>query len=128
MIRIDSDWKPIKYHCFDRRKIRGQTVVAGVPPHVDTQRVFRLEKQARQSSRNVSTGGGEETREDHERNLTFSGRFVIGQQTDYRGNKGTPFFERDDDLSLPVCERKKATRRCKQIIAEQTERLKMKRA
>lgn len=69
-----------------------------------TQRVFSSRKQVRQSSRNVSTGG-EETREDHEESH-FLWRFVIGQEADYRGNKGTPFFERDD-LSLPVCVERK---------------------
>ena len=71
VIRIDSDWEPIK-HCCDRRKIRGQTVrVAGVSPGS----TWIGKHSGCFVSKTSSTNERERERErgSTRRNLTFSG-------------------------------------------------------
>lgn len=70
-----------------------------------TQRVFRLENKFDKVPGTYPREEKRREREDHEESH-FLWRFVIGREADYRGNKGTPFFERDD-LSLPVCVERK---------------------
>ena len=72
-----------------------------------TQRVFRLENKFDKVPGTCPRDERERERERiNEEESHFLWRFVIGQEADYRGNKGTPFFERDD-LSLPVCVERK---------------------
>ena len=110
VIRIDSDWEPIK-HCCDRRKIRGQTVrVAGVSPGSTWigkhSGCFVSKTSSTKFQERVHEMRERERERINEEESHFLWRFVIGQEADYRGNKGTPFFERDD-LSLPVCVERK---------------------